>query len=338
MEIFSSIKSTFYKALEDIINTAYENGGITQRGVQEILQKYNCNFPSLERRVLDKNEEENKNLYLLKREDDSQQLTLRIDAPIEPYATDIELMWLKFMLSSRYVHLFLEDETIEKIKKLKVNNNFSFDPEILLPKNYSKVIKREWVKEIGKKLRVLIHAALEKKVVNYTYITRSGHEFKETGIPVKIQYSLKDDLVYAIIYSISSRTFAKCVVQNLHNISLTSEKVDMTEISKEYKEFLKKSLAPDPIVLEVMNTRNALERSFCLFSSFKKSARFLREKNKHQLTIYYYTFEEAEVLSRILYLGKDVVVISPERIRNEVISRVKEALKRYEKKECNTTF
>jgi len=81
-----------------------------------------------------------------------------------------------------------------------------------------------------------------------------------------------------------------------------------------------------------MNTRNALERAFCLFSSFKKSARFLREKNKHQLTVYYYNFEEAEVLSRILYLGKDVVVISPERIRNEIISRVKKALERYEEK------
>ncbi|WP_271629059.1 WYL domain-containing protein [Caldicellulosiruptor sp. DIB 104C] len=331
MEIFSSIKSTFYKALEEIINTAYENGGITQRGVQEILQKYNCNFPSLERRVLDKNEEENKNLYLLKKEDDSL-LTLRIDAPIEPYAIDIELLWLKFITSSRYVHLFLEDETIEKIKKLKVNTNFLFDPEILLPKNYSKVVKREWVKEIGKKLRILIHAALEKKAINYTYITRSGYRFKETGIPVKIQYSLKDDLIYAIIYSISSENFAKCVVQNLHDISLTSEKVDMTEISKEYEEFLKKSSAPEPIVLEVMNTRNALERAFCLFSSFKKSARFLREKNKHQLTIYYYTFEEAEVLSRILYLGKDVVVISPEKIRNEIISRVKKALERFGEK------
>ncbi|ABP65677.1 hypothetical protein Csac_0013 [Caldicellulosiruptor saccharolyticus DSM 8903] len=332
MEIFSEVKSTFYKALEEIINKTYENGKILQRDIQEILKRYNCNFPSLEKRVLDRNEEENKNLYLLKREDDSQQLTLRINAPIEPYVLDMEILWLKFMLSSRYVHLFLEDETIEKIKKLKVNNNFLFDPEILLPKNYSKVVKREWVREIGKKLRILIHAALEKKAINYTYITRSGYRFKETGIPVKIQYSLKDDLIYAIIYSITSHSFAKCVVQNLHDISLTSEKVDMTEISEEYEEFLKKSSAPEPIVLEVMNTRNALERAFCLFSSFKKSARFLREKNKHQLTVYYYNFEEAEVLSRILYLGKDVVVISPERIRNEIISRVKKALERYEEK------
>lgn len=164
MEIFSEVKSTFYKALEEIINKTYENGKILQRDIQEILKRYNCNFPSLEKRVLDRNEEENKNLYLLKREDDSQQLTLRINAPIEPYVLDMEILWLKFMLSSRYVHLFLEDETIEKIKKLKVNNNFLFDPEILLPKNYSKVVKREWVREIGKKLRILIHAALEKKL------------------------------------------------------------------------------------------------------------------------------------------------------------------------------
>lgn len=328
MEVFSEVKSTFYKAIEEIINTAYENKKISQREVQNILRKYNCNFPVLEKKVLDKNEDENKNLYLLEKIDHNF-LSLNINGSIEPYVVDIEIMWLKFILSSRYVHLFLEDSTIEKIKNLKTANKFLLDPNILLPKNFSKVMKRETIKDISSKLRILIWAALEKRTINYTYITRSGNVFEETGIPVKIQYSLKDDLIYAIIYSISSHRFAKCLVQNLKRISPNNEKIDTTEILKEYENFLRESLSPEPIVLEVANTRNALERAFCLFSPFKKSARFLREKNKHQLTLYYYTFEEAEILSRIFYLGKDVVVVSPERIRNEVIARVKKALERY---------
>ncbi|WAM33876.1 WYL domain-containing protein [Caldicellulosiruptor morganii] len=332
MEIFNEVKSTFYKALEEIINTAYKNGKISQKEIQEILKKYNCNFPSLEKKVLATDNQESRNLYLLKKIDDSKEYALRINAPIDPYAIDIEILWLKFILGSRYVHLFLEDETIEKIKRIKAGGNFSLLPEILLPKNYSKVVKRESVVEIDKKLRVLIKAALEKRVINYTYIARSGQKFVERGIPVKIQYSLKDDLLYAIIYSINSHSFAKCVVQNLNDISIGSEQGNIQQILKEYEEFLKRSRAKEPIVLEVVNTRNALERAFCIFAPFEKSARFLRDKNKHQLTIHYYEFEEAEVLSRILYLGKDVVVISPERIRNEIISRVKKALEMYEKK------
>jgi len=68
-----------------------------------------------------------------------------------------------------------------------------------------------------------------------------------------------------------------------------------------------------------------------MFSSFEKSARYLKEKNRHEIRIYYYDFEEAEIISRILYLGKNVVVTEPQHIRENIISRVKEALKVY----CN---
>lgn len=58
-----------------------------------------------------------------------------------------------------------------------------------------------------------------------------------------------------------------------------------------------------------MNIRNVLERVFCLFFFFEKSVCFLKEKNKYEMKIYYYEFEEVEIILRIFYLGRDVVVI-----------------------------
>lgn len=51
------------------------------------------------------------------------------------------------------------------------------------------------------------------------------------------------------------------------------------------------------------------------------------------MRIYYYEFEEAEIISRILYLGRNVVVVNPQHIRDRIISRVKNALEMYSKSE-----
>jgi len=65
MEIFDEVKSNLFKAIEQIINTTYEKGEISQKEVQDILKKYNCNYPSIETRILSKDEDIRKNLYIL---------------------------------------------------------------------------------------------------------------------------------------------------------------------------------------------------------------------------------------------------------------------------------
>jgi len=328
MEVFLELKSTFYKALEEIINIAYKKGEISQKEIYDILTKHNCNFPELEKRLFAKNKRYQKNIYVLKKQDEKV-YSLRINSEILPYVTNLEIMWLKFIMSSRYASLFLEENTIKKIERLK-STMPQIDANIIVPKNYSKILSREDIKKLSPKIKMIIKSILEKKLLIYTYKTRHGIIFKEVkGIPVKIQYSLKDDMFYVIFYSVEQKNFSKCIIQNLEGIRYDSDNFDREKILKEYEEYLKNSRAKEPIVLEVENTRNALEKSFCIFSAFEKSARFLKEKNKHEIKIFYYNFEEAEIISRILYLGKNVVVTHPEHIREHIVARVKNALKIY---------
>lgn len=329
MEIFTEAKSTFYKALEEIINTAHEEGIISRNEIYQILTKYGCNFPVLENRVFGKNKSYQKNVFVLKQQDE-QSYKLRIDAKIPPYVTNLEILWLQFILSSRYVNLFLDEVTIKKIMGLKTADAVKIEPDIIIPKNYSKILKREDIKHLAPKVRFIIKSMLDKKIIKYTYTTRQGEIYKnQIGIPVKLQYSLKDDMFYAIFYSVENKNFAKCIVQNLCDLREEQGSFNREEVLKEYKEYLKRTKKQQPITLEVVNTRNAIERAFCIFSPFEKSARFLKDKNKHEIKIYYYEFKEAEIISRILYLGKDVVVVEPQSIRNEIISRVKRALMMY---------
>lgn len=336
MEVFSDIKSNFYRALEEIINTTYKNGEISQKEVQEILKKYNCNFPSVEKKILNRYEDEDKNLNILKKDDSDRKYILNLNSPIKPYILDIELLWLKFIINSRYINLFLDDKTIEKVKKIKVKNSILLDSETIKFKNFSKVMTKDEIIRMRENFKTIVDAILDKRIISYEYIKRDGNKIQNVGIPVKVQYSIKDDLFYVIIYSISQDKFAKCIISNISSLRVEDEskfvKPSTDEILQRYSDFLKSCEAKEPIVLEVENERNSLERAFLLFSPFKKSARFINEKGKHQISLYYYTFEEMEIISRILYLGKHVVVVSPQRIRDEIISRIKKALLMYGEK------
>lgn len=62
-----------------------------------------------------------------------------------------------------------------------------------------------------------------------------------------------------------------------------------------------------------------------IYISFKRNSRNISE-NKYKIDIYFYTFEEDEVIRKIMSLGPYVKVKSPDRVRDIVIHKIKRAL------------
>ncbi len=60
------------------------------------------------------------------------------------------------------------------------------------------------------------------------------------------------------------------------------------------------------------------------FSSFERNSRTI-SKNKYEIDIYYYTFEEDEVIRKIMSLGPYVKVKAPNRVREIIIDKIKRA-------------
>ncbi len=61
------------------------------------------------------------------------------------------------------------------------------------------------------------------------------------------------------------------------------------------------------------------------FSSFERSSRFIGD-NKYEVDIYYYTFEEVDVIRKRMSLGPYVKVKSPERVKKLIVEKIKKAL------------
>ncbi|MNP53854.1 hypothetical protein D3C76_1483650 [compost metagenome] len=81
----------------------------------------------------------------------------------------------------------------------------------------------------------------------------------------------------------------------------------------------------EPIVMELVDERGAMERCFMGLSSYERSTRNLGD-NRYEVKIYYYIFNEDDVIRRILSLGPYVVVKSPQCIRDKIINILRNAI------------
>lgn len=71
-----------------------------------------------------------------------------------------------------------------------------------------------------------------------------------------------------------------------------------------------------------------MERCFMFFSGMERTARDLGD-NKYEIRLNYYLFEEENLIRNIISLGPYVKVISPQRIADEVVARVKKSIDLY---------
>ena len=84
------------------------------------------------------------------------------------------------------------------------------------------------------------------------------------------------------------------------------------------------------VTIAFHDSRNARERTYTLFSAFDKKA-FIERDGSYHLTIYFCTFEQEDVLRRILSLGPYARVLEPTSVRDEIVRRLRKAQELYQR-------
>ena len=128
-------------------------------------------------------------------------------------------------------------------------------------------------------------------------------------------------------------------VLNLGRILKIEETDQIAKEDLSIDSFLDKSLSLNPLVLEITDQRNALERAMLHFSCYQKKVERLKDSNTYRCTIYYdkrleesdkYLCSiyydkrwETELLIQVLSFGPVVKVIGPESFLKQIVDRVK---------------
>ena len=328
MELFHEYKNRYFNVVFKLLNLSKD--GLTKDEILKIIDEeayeekiIGKDFITFEGLILNEYKEKF-NLNLLKEENNLYYPVIKNDRklPLAVRFSQLEKQWLKAMLEEKIATELLGEELVRKLEfSLRDVQAISSD---IVEKTNQTIYQDIEYKSIKNNFYTIIYAIKNNKVIKYTNINRHGNKYKDKlALPIRIDYSIKDENIRASMYSLDEERTIMVLLKNIKEI----EVVDDVKINKTREEIIsdlkKRKYCKDPIVLEVIDIRGAMERCFMGFSSYERSTRSLGN-NKYEVKIYYYTFNEEELIRRILTLGPYVVVKSPVKIRDKIISILKE--------------
>lgn len=324
MELFHEYKNRYFNLVFKLLNLAKD--GLSEEEILEIIDKeaydekvIGKDFITFEGLILNHYSDE-ENINLLKKIDEKYYPILNDskETPLKVRFTNIEKQWLKAMLNENMAREFLGEKLVVKLEKA-LENVQAIEGEVIEKTN---TLLKEEDKDFNS-LKGFFFIAIEGIIKNcpirYTNVDKNGSEHKDKlALPIRIEYSLKDENLRLSLYSLDEDRPIMVLLKNIKSIALERNiKVDKSRevLLMQLKD---KKYSKEPIVLELIDRKMAMERCFMGFSSYERSTRSLGD-NKYEVKIYYYTFDEDEVIRKILSLGPYVVVKSPENIRNKII-------------------
>ena len=226
----------------------------------------------------------------------------------------LQKRWLKALCNDKRIRLFVSDEVLERLKNqlqdvealFKENNYYLYD-------KYSDGDPYD-DSEYIKNFRTVLEAIHQKKTISVEYTGRFGQQKRFICAPYKIEYSEKDD---------KFRIISK--VKNRHSI-LNIARINSCELTDNSKvDDISEEDLPDnrrtSVTLEIYDERKAMERVMLAFAHFEKSAVQISD-DVYRLTLNYDSFDETELVVRVLSFGPMVKVIEPEGFRNLIQERI----------------
>lgn len=226
----------------------------------------------------------------------------------------LQKRWLKALCNDKRIRLFVNEEVLERLK------NQLQDVEALFNENdyylYDKYSDGDPYDDPDyiKNFRTALEAIHQKKTISVEYTGRFGQQKRFICAPCKIEYSEKDD---------KFRIISK--VRNRHSI-LNIARINSCELTENSKvDDISEEDLPDnrrtSVTLEIYDERKAMERVMLAFAHFEKSAVQVSDE-VYRLTLNYDSFDEIELVVRVLSFGPMVKVLEPESFRNLIQERI----------------
>lgn len=226
----------------------------------------------------------------------------------------LQKRWLKALCNDKRIRLFVSDEVLERLKNQLQGVEALFNEnDYYLYDKYSDGDPYDDPDYI-KNFRTALEAIHQKKTISVEYTGRFGQQKRFICAPCKIEYSEKDD---------KFRIISK--VRNRHSI-LNIARINSCELTENSKvDDISEEDLPDnrrtSVTLEIYNERKAMERVMLAFAHFEKSAVQISD-DVYQLTLNYDSFDETELVVRVLSFGPMVKVLEPESFRNLIQERI----------------
>lgn len=309
--LFSEIFGCYYKVITEIVNNSPLSVDEIRNIINENSFAESCFhlLPKLE--TLPFIERKGNKYYSL--------LENKIKIPI----TNIEKSWLKAISNDPRFELFAVDydkSKLDDIEPLYKQEQFKYYDKYSDGDDFGNYYYQKHFRKIN--------AAIENSTpIKIIYQNPKGRITVNHYIPVKFEFSPKDDKFRFFAARIRNGKLIDYVCLNIGRI------LDVRNSNETYKgklnlePHLEKFDCEEPVVVEVYNDRNAIERFMVEFSTYRKNSEFDDNTQTCTTKIYYRKTDEIEVLIKLLSFGPTLKVLEPERFLKLFKYRIK---KQYE--------
>lgn len=255
-----------------------------------------------------------------------------LEHPPQMPPTLLQKRWLKALLTDRRIHLFLEprmltelSEALQDVEPLWSDEQFYYYDRFEHGDDFSS-------QEYQESFRRIMDARRAKKVIHFDYLSAKGKETQKTCLPLKIEYSPKNDRFRLIALRCPFDKQSMIERYRLDGIkhvtsldSYAEEETIQQALTHSLETLMRQSYDTEPVRLLIKDGRNALERAMLHFANYDKDTKQLDE-NTWECMIYYDSSMETELLIEILSFGPFVQVMGPESFVELIQKRLKKQL------------
>lgn len=310
--LFSEIFGCYYKVITEIVN----NSPLSMEEIREIINENG--FAESCFHLLPKLE----TLPFIEKRDDKYYSLLenKIKMPI----TNIEKSWLKSISQDSRFDLFVDDydrSKLEGIEPLYEQDLFRYYDKYSDGDDFDNYYYQKYFRKINN--------AIENKIVVKIVYQSPKQEKITIGhyIPLKFEFSPKDDKFRFFAARIIKGKIMDYVCLNMGRILDVRSSNEIFKGKPNFEPHIYKFDCEEPIIVEIYNDRNAIERFMVEFSTYRKNSEFDDNTQTCTTKIYYRKTDEIEVLIKLLSFGPTLKVLGSERFLKLFKYRIK---KQYE--------
>ena len=293
--IFSEIYGSYFKAVSAILAKAVD-GVLTERELtRTVLENaFGESLITIPARLTDGS-------WPLITEDFGTPLQHKPQMPL----TTLEKQWLKALLLDPRIRLFdPSEEGLEDVEPLFTPDQFVYFDRYADGDDYS---DPRYIEHF----RMIIRAMHEKRKLRVRFHGHRGTRQSYICIPYRLEYSSKDDK-FRLITGFRNKP-----------LTVNLSRIDSVEILDPWDEdeYRLPQEREKELVMELYDTRNALERAMLHFSDLEKETERIDDR-RYRITLHYRQGDETEILIRILSFGPVLKVIEPETMVAQIRERL----------------
>jgi len=240
--------------------------------------------------------------------------------------TELQKRWLKAKLADPRFRLFMTDAAFEALSERLKDVTPLYNRRLF---RYFDVFSNgdDYESDTYRKsFRAVLQAAKRRETVQIGFLSRNGEMIRGDFLPLKIEYSKKNDKFRAYCLRICGGRVRGSNVINIGRIAEICH-ADSGYIGGDTQEDTEKFFAErrcrEPVTVEVSGERNGMERFMMEFAAYEKQSELDLQSGICTAKIWYDGQNETELLIQLLSFGPVLKILGPEDFRRQAAERVK---------------